>query len=66
MATTEWPALLQTAGDKLSVARAAAESALIEAHAIAVGAIADGQAESTIARLLGVDRMTIRKWAGKR
>lgn len=65
MSGADWQQLLQIAGDKLSVARAAEKSARVEARAVAVGAIADGQTESTVARLLGVDRMTIRKWLGK-
>jgi DNA-binding protein Fis len=35
-------------------------------HDLVLEAIADGQTEAGVARMLGVDRMTIRKWLGKR
>jgi hypothetical protein len=44
----------------------AGRRALIEARQIAVMAIEDGASEASAARDLGVDRMTIRKWRGKR
>ena len=56
---------LERAGARLRRARAAAEQATEEAREAALQALADGAAEAAVARALGVDRMTVRKWAGK-
>lgn len=57
---------MERAGDRLRRARAAVEKATEEARLMALEALAAGAAESAVARTLGVDRMTVRKWAGKR
>ena len=57
---------LQQAGRRLASARKAVRDALDATQAAAVAALADGMTESEVARLAGVDRMTVRKWAGKR
>ncbi|RRJ85920.1 hypothetical protein EG850_11075 [Gulosibacter macacae] len=57
---------LERAGAKLRRARAALAKATEEAQAAALQALAEGHAEAAVARDLGVDRMTVRKWAGKR
>lgn len=49
---------LRAARDKLTTATAAAETAAITAHD-------DGTPETEIARMLGVNRMTVRRWLGK-
>lgn len=57
---------LDEAGRRLRRARAALAKALDEAQTEAQAALANGEPESSVARALGVDRMTVRKWAGKR
>jgi len=57
---------LDRAGDRLRRAREALAKAMGEAEAEALRALAAGTPESAVARTLGVDRMTVRKWAGKR
>lgn len=57
---------LQRAGRKLLRARDTVASAMSEATDAAVKAAASGVPEVEIARTLGVDRMTVRKWLGKR
>lgn len=52
--------------ERLSKARVALADEMITAREVAIEAIADGATEAGIARTLGVDRMTIRKWLGKR
>jgi hypothetical protein len=56
----------QAHGRKLARARAQAAEALRIAEVIGRSAIADGVPETQIATELGIDRMTVRKWAGKR
>lgn len=59
--------VLDRAGDRLRRARAALDSAMQEAERAGVAAVRlDGQPEAAVARALGVDRMTLRKWLGKR
>ncbi|MDH6199164.1 DNA-binding GntR family transcriptional regulator [Mycobacterium frederiksbergense] len=53
-------------GRKLTKTRAAAAEALRVAEVIGRSAIAEGVPETQIAAELGIDRMTVRKWAGKR
>lgn len=53
-------------GKKLARVRAQADEALRVAKVIARSANAEGVPETQIAADLGVDRMTIRKWLGKR
>ncbi len=54
-------------GKKLAKARAAADEALRVAQIMAQSAHhVDGVPETQIASQLGVDRMTVRKWLGKR
>lgn len=57
---------LERAGGKLRRARAALEKAMEEAERAGMNALAEGEPEAAIARRLGVNRMTVRKWAGKR
>lgn len=57
---------LERAGARLRRARASLATATEEAREIGMRALAEGQAEAAVARTLGVDRMTVRKWAGKR
>lgn len=49
---------LRAARQRLDIAMKAAEQAAITAHR-------DGAPETEIARTLGVNRMTIRRWLGK-
>jgi len=57
---------LQRAGDRLRRARASLAKATEEAREAGLQALAEGERETVVARALGVDRMTVRKWAGKR
>ena len=57
---------LATAGHRLAVARARLAASMADAEAAARMALDHGVAEAEVARVLGVDRMTVRKWAGKR
>lgn len=57
---------LERAGARLRRARASLATATEEAREIGTRALAEGHAEAAVARALGVDRMTVRKWAGKR
>lgn len=57
---------LARAGRRLRSARKAEQAALEAAKVAAVQAIKEGQTEVAVAAALGVDRMTVRKWAGKR
>ncbi|HWV47381.1 MAG TPA: hypothetical protein VN039_15390 [Nitrospira sp.] len=54
------------AGDKLRSARTKEQAAYQEAHRAALAALQAGFPETGVAEALGVDRMTVRKWAGKR
>ena len=53
-------------GKKLARFRAQADEALRVAKMLAQSANAEGVPETQIATDLGVDRMTVRKWLGKR
>ncbi|MCG5431252.1 helix-turn-helix domain-containing protein [Mycobacterium sp. MYCO198283] len=53
-------------GRKLARARAAQAEALRFAAVLARSARAEGVPETQIAEELGVDRMTVRRWIGKR
>jgi hypothetical protein len=57
---------VDSAGENLLIARLETVEAMAAARQVAVMAAADGEAEASIARKLGVDRMTVRKWLGKR
>lgn len=57
---------LERAGAKLARARNALMKATEDARRAALLALGEGVPEAMVARLLGVDRMTVRKWAGKR
>ena len=56
---------LRRAGQALRKARANLGVATYEAKVAANDAAANGTSEVTIARLLGIDRLTARKWIGK-
>ena len=53
-------------GKKFTRARAAATEASRIAQIMAQSAYSEGISETRIAEELGVDRMTVRKWLGKR
>lgn len=57
---------LGEAGANLRAAREAQQAALEAARAAALDSLANGTPESVVSQELGVDRMTVRKWAGKR
>lgn len=57
---------LERAGRNLRSARKAEQDAYEQARLAAIAAVADGVPEAVAARELGVNRMTIRKWMGKR
>lgn len=56
----------ETMGRRLAAARTAEASTLAAAKQVALLAIEDGAAEATTARQIGVDRMAVREWLGKR
>lgn len=57
---------LAETGSTLMAARKAAAEAMDAAKRVGLEALADGVTEADVARSLGVDRMTVRNWAGKR
>lgn len=57
---------LTKAGRKIARLRADLAAAMAEAREIALTALQGGETEVDVARELGVDRMTVRKWRGKR
>lgn len=57
---------LERAGRNLRSTRKAADDAYEAARLAALAAISDGVPEAMVARELGVNRMTVRKWQGKR
>jgi transposase len=57
---------LEQHGRKLAKTRTTERKDLEAAEALTVEATAAGVPERRIAKLLGVDRMTVRKWVGKR
>ena len=59
-------AALQRAGRKLAAADKARDGAWEAARIAALEAIANGVPEAVAARELGINRMTVRKWLGKR
>lgn len=58
--------LLEQAGHDLREARCAQKKALALARQAGLTALDAGYTEAEVARCLGVDRMTVRKWRGKR
>lgn len=56
---------LAKAAARLAKARKAEKAALEQARVLAVAAVNAGETEAGVARALGVDRMTVRKWLGK-
>jgi len=56
---------LRRVGRQLAAARERLEAAMSAAEATADDAYHEGVPEAEIARLLGVNRMTVRKWLGK-
>ena len=56
---------LRAAGDVMHDARRASDKARDIARDLALAAIADGMGEAPVARHIGVDRMTLRRWQGK-
>lgn len=57
---------LAKAGSKLGKARMEVELAMADAKRTGLAALAVGVSEVDVAMSLGVDRMTVRKWQGKR
>ncbi len=53
-------------GRRLAQHRANAEAMREIARKTALRVLEAGASESEVARLLGIDRMTVRKWRGKR
>lgn len=67
-ATVQWmlgETTIEQAAAALAAARGRLASAMILAQQIARLAVLDGGAEATIARQIGLDRMTVRKVLGK-
>jgi transposase len=57
---------LRVQGEVFAAARDESEYARGRCIELAIEAVADGISQHRIAELLGVDRMTVRKWVGKR
>lgn len=63
---TDNQAGLQSLGRAAAVAQSARDAAFAELKAATLAAIAAGMPEQRAAKLAGVDRMTVRRWQGKR
>jgi hypothetical protein len=59
-------ATIESVAEDIAEARGASAFALAVARGTVVAAVADGWSENALAQALGLDRMTIRKWRGKR
>lgn len=59
-------ARLTSIGTRLARARSKVDAEMENAREVALDALGSGATEVEVARVLGVDRMTVRKWAGKR
>jgi transposase len=57
---------LDVAARRLKKARQAEEAAMEAARVAALAAIQHGMTEVDVAKQLGVNRMTVRRWQGKR
>lgn len=55
----------EVAARKLRKARLNLESAMRFAQKVGLAMLAEGHTEVDVAQQLGVNRMTVRKWAGK-
>jgi len=66
IATTDWIDTLREVGAALARARANEAEARAKARKLALEAINAGQSEHSVAKALGVDRMAVRRWQGKR
>lgn len=53
------------AANELQTARFKLDAAMIRARKAATVALSEGVSEAEIARALGVNRMTVRRWLGK-
>ena len=51
---------------QINTQRAALHKVMTHAREVALRALQEGHSEVAVAEKLGVDRMTIRRWAGKR
>jgi hypothetical protein len=65
-AQDDWPKRLAKAAQRLAAARAEETAARQHVRELAIAAIAAGQTEAGVARALGVNRMAVREWLGKR
>lgn len=65
-ATIDWATVLREAGAALASAREDEAKARAAARELALKAIDAGQSEHSVAKALGVDRMAVRRWQGKR
>jgi hypothetical protein len=61
----DWKLIADEAGKALADARQRLDLAMKAAELVARCAIDDGLSEVELARRVGVDRMTVRKWQGK-
>ena len=57
--------LLRQAARNLRAARSRLDDAMAAAEQAAITAYSDGTPETEIAKTLGVNRMTVRRWLGK-
>lgn len=57
---------VQATARQVALARKVLEFVMEQAKEVALEELAKGATEAGVARDLGIDRMTIRKWAGKR
>jgi hypothetical protein len=62
----DWHERLTKVGAQLAKARKAEKAARERARELAIEAVNDGQSELGVADALGVDRMAVRQWLGKR
>lgn len=64
--TAELDAILAPHAQHLTDARAALDAATAAARTLAILATGDGLTEAATAQRLGIDRLTVRKWRGKK
>lgn len=64
--TNDWPGTLTRVRNRLQRARSRETRALADARIFAAQAMADGMSERETAELLGINRMSLRAWLGKR
>lgn len=58
-------ALLAHVANRLAKARAKLDAEMDQAREVSLDALGSGATEAEVARIVGVNRMTVRRWLGK-